>query len=441
MFTVKSILKACLRSDSWAFYFPLPNVFLGRLFSMHLANFFNHVFSLLGINHSETELSLNLSKNFIGREREIIQVREFCQSSSKKNLLIVCGLPGIGKSELISQAMSLVRKEDPDLDYFSLQFPAVFGDTVFNLDNLAAMIYEEMKPGTCLAEYGVPSLYRLLLKVSKPTVLFLQMTHADFCQRERLNFWNLIFNVLRPESELKIIVTCYNKPDVSQVCFDMEVLRLQALNSESVTDLLQRINPKLSKDECESIAASCYGNPFLICKMGALVKNFGHSEIELKNLIADLANISLQDNIQMLMNRTVLQLDLQVIFENLHKNEQDTLVQLSCFYDTIPIDVVNSVFGPQVKYGTYILYATHGLLEKRNSEMYHMSELLRTFIEDYCQSHDHLSKLLFNSKIKLIKFYWKFLWDLDEVYFAPVMLHENLQVKIIVSGYRQSCKK
>ena len=175
--------------------------------------------------------------------------------------------------------------------------------------------------------------------------------------------------------------------------------------------------------------------------MGALVKNFGHSESELKNLIADLANISLQDNIQMLMNRTVLQLDLQVIFENLHKNEQDTLVQLSCFYDTIPIDVVNSVFGPQVKYGTYILYATHGLLEKRNSEMYHMSELLRTFIEDYCQSHDHLSKLLFNSKIKLIKFYWKFLWDLDEVYFAPVMLHENLQVKIMVSGYRQSCKK
>ena len=184
---------------------------------MHLANFFNHLFSLLGINHSETELSLNLSKNFIGREREIIQVREFCQSSSKKKLLIVCGLPGIGKSELISQAMSLVRKEDPDLDYFSLQFPAVFGDTVFNLDNLAAMICEEMKPGTCLAEYGVPSLYRLLLKVSKPTVLFLQMTHADFCQRERLNFWNLIFNVLRPESELKIIVTCYNKPDVRYV--------------------------------------------------------------------------------------------------------------------------------------------------------------------------------------------------------------------------------
>ena len=68
--------------------------------------------------------------------------------------------------------------------------------------------------------------------------------------------------------------------------------------------------------------------------MGALVKNFGHSESELKNLIADLANISLQDIIQMLMNRTVLQLNLQVIFENLHKNEQDTLVQLSCFYDT-----------------------------------------------------------------------------------------------------------
>ena len=408
---------------------------------MYFASFLNHILSHLGVNRSENELSLNLSKNFIGREKEMMQVREFCRSSSKKKLLIVCGLPGIGKSELINQAMSLVREENPDLDYFSLQFPAVFGDTIFNLDNLAAMVYEEMKPGTCLAEYGVPSLYRLLLKVSKPTVLFLQMTHADFCQREIRNFWNLIFNVLRPERELRIIVTCNNKPDVSQVCFDVEVLRLQALNSESVIDLLQRINPKLSKDECESIAAYCYGNPFLICKMGALVKNFVNSERELKNLIADLANISQQDNIQMLMNRTVLKWDLQVLFENLHKNEQDTLVQLSCFYDTIPIDIVNSVFGPHVKCRTHVLYATRGLLEKRNSEMYHMSELLRAFIEDYCHSHDYFRELLLNSEIKLIKFYSKFLWDLDEVYFAPSTLHKNLQVRIMVTDYRKSCKK
>ena len=361
---------------------------------------------------------------------------------SKKKLLIVFGLPGIGKSELVEHSVSIVLKENPLLKVYKIRFPSVYGDATFNLENLAAMIYEEINPGICLKKHRVNSLSKLLIKTSKPTILVLEMSYSNFSQEEINEFWKLIQEVLVPENTLKIIITCCKKPDLSQSYhLDIEMLHLQELNQRSAITLLQHINPGLSEEHCSCVANYCYGNPFLVCKMGAHIKNFDNHDEDIQELIADLAHNSDLDYLQALMSKTVLKHDLEIVFEELDEIEKTTLVKMVCFYEKIPMDVVESVFGSQTKSLVKHIYAEHGLLERSNPGMYHMNELLRTFIQDYCQANEEFKELLLDSKILLIKFYSQFLCLLDEVFFVPSILDKVSQIKQRVLHHRSKCKK
>lgn len=341
----------------------------------------------------------------------------------------------------MNHVMPIVLKENPHIEYHAQRFPTVLGDSRSLMETLASNIYGKITGGVCNAGQEVDSLYKLLMRISKPTILLLEMGYVMDFAREVKNFWNFIFKVLQGHNNLKIIVTCSKKPDISQACFDVEVLHLTELDSKSVIQLLQLLNPGLSVEHCVAIAPYCCRNPSLICKMGTLVKSFSCHEGGIRELIADLGNISKQDNVNMLIDRTVLELNLKVLFENLNKDEQSALIQLSCFFDEIPVDVVDVVFGSRVKCYTHCLYATQGLLEIKNTETYYMSELLRRFIQRYCETNDELHEFLHLSKKQIIIFYTKFLRFLDEIFFVPSRLNEATQIKERVENFKITCKK
>ena len=379
-------------------------------------------------------------KLFVGREQEIARVVDFCVVSKNK-LLIVSGLPGIGKSELIQHSMSAVLKEKHSLNFSRQSFLKVYVDASLSVANIAAMIYEEMHPGTFLKTHRVCSLSKLLTKTSKPTILVLEMSYSCFSKEDSEEFWKLIQEVLIPENALKIIITCCTMPNWNKSSHvGMEILQLQDLDKRSVISLLQYINPGLSEEHCSSVADYCYGNPFLVCKMGALIKNFHNHNEDICALLADLAHSTLNQK-QVLITQSVLKHDLEIAFEKLNDLEKTSLTKLLCFYENISIDEVESVFGLHTKGLVKQLHTEHGLLERSNSGMYYMSEPVQMFLKDLCQANDKFSKLLLDSKKQIIKFYSRFLWFLDEVFFVPSKLDEASQVKQRLMQYRSNCKK
>ena len=341
----------------------------------------------------------------------------------------------------MNHVMPIVLRENPHIEYHAQRFPTVSGDSRSLMETLASNIYGKITGGVCNAGQEVDSLHKLLMRISKPTILLLEMSYVRDFAVEVKKFWNFIFKVLQRQNNLKIIVTCCKKPDISQACFDVEVLHLTELDSESVIQLLQLRNPGLSLEHCVAIAPYCCRNPSLICKMGTLVKSFSCHEGGIRGLITDLGNISKQDNVNMLIDQTVLEPNLKVLFENLNKDEQSALIQLSCFFDEIPVDVVDLVFGSRVKCYTRCLYATQGLLEIKNAQTYYMSELLRRFIQRYCETNDQLHEFLLLSTKQIIIFYTHFLRFLDEIFFVPSKLNEATQIKEMVKNYKSTCKK
>ena len=400
-----------------------------------------YVSSHLDDDRGDIEACSSFNNRLVGRDHEITRVREFCSTFSKKKLLVVFGLPGTGKSYLMNHVIPIVLKENPHIEYYAQRFPAVFGDPKLNLETLAAIMCRKINGGICDTGQEVAGLCELLMKISKPTVILLEMGYMTVFGREVKKFWSLIFKVLQRQNNLKIIVTCSKKPDISQAYFDVEVLHLTELDSESVIHLLQQLNPGLSLEHCVIIAPYCCRNPSLICKMGTLVKSFSCYEGGIRELIMGLVNISKQDNVNILINQTVLELNLKVLFENLNKDEQRALVQLSCFYDEIPVAIVDLAFGSRVKYYSHCLYAAHGLLKRRDVETYHMSELLRRFIQHYCKANNEFDELLHFSKKQLIKFYTQYLWFLDEVFFVPSKLDGTSQIKEKAEQFKSRCEK
>ena len=377
---------------------------------------------------------------FVGREEEVARVVEFC-TVPKKKLLIVSGLPGIGKSELIQYSISTILKGKHTFNLCSQSFLKLFVNPSLNVECLATMIYEEMHPGIFLKTHSVRRLSKLLAKISTPTILILEMSYASFSKDDNEKFWKLIQEVLIPENALKVIITCCTMPNLS-ISFSVskELLHLQNLDRRSVIHLLNHISLFQSEEHCSSVADYCYGNPFLVWKMGTLIKNLQNNGEDMCGLLAKLAYSTL-DHKQILITQTILKHDLEIVFEGLKDIEKTTLTKLLCFYENIPVDEVESVFGLKAKSLVKQLYAEHGLLERSSPGVYHMNGTLQTFLIYRCRANEEYKQLLLDSKKQIINFYTQFLWFLDEVFFLPSKLEEASQVKRKLINYRRNCKK
>lgn len=380
------------------------------------------------------------AKLFVGREEEVARVVEFC-TVPKKKLLIVFGLPGIGKSELIRYSISTILKRKHTFNLCNQSFLKLFVNSSLNVECLATMIYEEIHPGIFLKTHSVRRLSELLTKISTPTILILEMSYACFSKDDSEVFWKLIQEVLIPENALKIIIICCTMPNLS-ISFSVskELLHLQNLDRRSVISLLNHISPCQSEEHCSSVADYCHGNPFLVWKMGTLVKNLQNHGKDVCGLLANLAN-SILDHKQILITQTILNHDLEIVFEGLKDIEKTTLTKLLCFNENIPVDEVESVFGLKAKSLVKQFYAEHGLLERSTPGMYHMNGTLQTFLLYRCRANEEYNELLLDSKKQIIRFYTQFLWLLDEVFFLPSKLDEASQVKRKLMNYRSKCKK
>lgn len=381
--------------------------------------------------------------HFVGREKEVERILNFCQSqSSKDQLLLLYGMPGVGKSELIQHALNTLTQTTPGVDIIKPIFTVRKGTTPWGLEDIAANILEEIQPDQLYINFRVAALHKILVTIEKPTLLVLEMCALDLKKDSLMVVWSFLTSLLRSANQnLKLIVTSYKSPDVSLLqSFHMEEIQLKGLSQTEAFKLLRGMNPRMKRMNCQRIFERCGSHPFILRTIGAHIKNFHSNEKELEAFIKDLGSKSQLEVLQPMLATPMIKHNMKVVFKELEEAEQKTLVKLCGFPEIIPVDAINHIFGSTLYHSCNHLCMNHCIIEKSKSGVYFkMSVLTRTFIKDFAESNITLNQILNDSREKVIRYYLNMAKSLDEIYHHPNVLEKRDTCFQLVSIYRNSC--
>ena len=357
--------------------------------------------------------------------------------------MIIIGLPGIGKSELLKNSLNKIQAKYASLNVISPFFPSFIGEAGWGFEDIVMSILEELQPGICVTKHRVAVLHKILTNLKEPTLLVLEIAYINIKQDAIVAFWSFMDRLLRTDnSNLKVIATSCKTPELSQLRhLQVEELHLKGLDKSNVFALLRYMNPTIKDEYCEKIYQFCGGNPFILRKLGAHIENSTEPEKEVKDLISVLGSSCEVDYLQPFMRKTILKRDMKIVFDELETEERIALVKLCCFYGKITVDDIVGIFENDVVTTAKHLWRNHCILEKSKCGTYFlMNEITRTFIQDYALGDKILSRVLFESKSMLIKHYLKMLRELDDVFFGPYHLNKYHLCLFLVQKYREECK-
>ncbi|XP_065669893.1 uncharacterized protein LOC105843251 isoform X1 [Hydra vulgaris] len=366
-----------------------------------------------------------------GREKELNELVEFCTSSSSK-LLVLSGLPGVGKSVLLRNGIKIAHEKTLNICFIMPMFLMNCAET--NLDDVAAAILEEINPGKNILQYRVAFLRNKLINITCQTVLVLEVDQLNIKPEGELQFWSFIREVLSVnKSLLKIIITTTDIPDLSQInhikCVE---IYLKGLDMANAAELLREISPNLLLSQYDKIFQICGGNPFMLTKLAAHVKVLSNHELNA------FFNKEINYSLKHAMKRTDFKRDMSLIFDKLELDEKIALAKICCFSERIKIDSALRLFGEEVKSTLTHLSTTHCLLERSEcGRYYRLSQITRTFIEEYSRNNPILSTALFQAKTDYIIDKLNLLLEYDKLFFCPSQL-TNVNSRIVQS-YQNRC--
>ena len=383
---------------------------------------------------------LQSTAKLFGRGKELERLVDFCVCSSNK-LLVLNGLPGVGKSVLLRNGIKKAHEKQSNICFIVPMFPSSCAETTWGLEDIAVATLEEINPGKCVIIHRVAVLHKKLKIITQPTILVLEIAQINFKPEGELQFWSFIYNVLSVDNNfLKIIVTTCKSPDLSQmILFKVDHISLKGLKKSEAIELLRDISPTLSYNQCKKIAKKCSGNPFILLKFAAHIKNFHDHEKELSEFLKMLCSNDINYSLNLLMRRTNLQRDMRLIFDDLEDDEKITLVKLCCFSEKIKINSVTRLFGEVVAETVKHLYYNHCLLERSKCGMYYrLCEITRSFIQEYTQSSELLKNAFLQAKSVYIIDKLTLLLQYDKFFFYPSQF-TNIESNLVKS-YQIRCK-
>ena len=305
--------------------------------------------------------------HFIGREAVVQKiVQSLTQDPNPSRVIIIVGIPGMGKTEVAIHVSHLLQEEHNK--------PVIFIQQQQNLSAVCSEIIRQINPLAPKISESHDMVFiakRRLLEVTESKVIVLDATEGIQLTGKEFNDFLRYVEVYTPEVQL-IITT---QEDVGHRSLDTLKVRLDRLDSESSAKLLQNLVPNCEEQYIKELGNLCGGIPLVLINCARLLEDF----FSPKTLVAQLKEYPvplLNTNAEDVYNA------LRQFLSNMSENIKANLVRLSVFPSAFSVkdmkDLFDNVLEPVAVKNTMI---RRSLLRRIDHEKLVLHPLLREFFQ------------------------------------------------------------
>lgn len=354
-------------------------------------------------------------------------------------------MPGVGKTELLRHAISLLTQSRPSLNIIKPIFTAKKGEIAWGLEDIAVNILEEIHPGQVHINYRVAALHNVLVHLQEPMLLILEMCGVEMKPCSETVFSAFLADIIRTAgNHLKIVITSYKAAELLPLSSipsnSIKEIQLKGLNQTEALKILRIMNPRMTSMNCNRIYERIGSHPYILRKIGAHIKNFHSNEKELESFIKILGSKSQLDVLHPMLSSPFMKHHMKLVFDELEEKEKICLVKLCCFSEIIPIDALNHVFGASLYHTSNHLCINHCIIEKsRSGKYFKMNLLTRTYIKEFSETDPELKTVFVEAREKVLKYYLDLLESLNEIFHFPGILERKSLLCELVSTYKEEC--
>jgi tetratricopeptide (TPR) repeat protein len=251
---------------------------------------------------------------FIGRNQ---QLRDLVALMETERMIVIQGIGGIGKTELLLNALRSVQYHNPVL-YIDIE-------TVSSLDDLLIILHNGVSQltGRKLSKSLVDELREITI-----TVIFESLEKLLIPQRDEIE--DFLKNLMRKTENVQLIIT--SQVDLSIFDQQQQIIQLSGIDDAFVIDFLKILLPgniELSEDESVWIAEFCNGHPLSIKLISSLIKFHGNTEKTI-NIINGQQKI--EDPMRRKQGKsTSLDICLSTVYDCFSAEEKSLLFYINCF--------------------------------------------------------------------------------------------------------------
>ena len=306
--------------------------------------------------------------HFIGREAVVQKiVQKLTQDSNPSRVIIIVGIPGIGKTEVAIHVGHLLQEEHNK--------PVIFIQEQRNFSDVCSEIIRQINPLAPKISDShdmVSRAKRRLLEVTESKVIVLDATEG-IQQQQGNQFDEFLRYVEVYAPEVQLIIT--TQEDVGHRSLDTLKVRLDRLDSESSAKLLQNLVPNCEEQYIKELGNLCGGIPLVLINCARLLEDF----FSPKTLVAQLKEYPvplLNTNAEDVYNA------LRQFLSNMSENIKANLVRLSVFPSAFSVkdmkDLFDNVLEPVAVKNTVI---RRSLLRRIDHEKLVLHRLVREFVK------------------------------------------------------------
>ena len=203
------------------------------------------------------------SDPFVGRNDVVDEIMEKVRSVAVR-VIIIIGLPGMGKTEVAIRVGHLLQKQDCPIVYVEKQknFMEICDEILFQLDHRHWTLNNDI----------VLHAKRKLSELNEDIIIILDNT--DDAQ-EGDDFEEFVKFLVKFAPKVRTVITTQH--DIKRVVsYSIHKIRLEPLDPASSAELLMRLTPGISQCYAEEIGRLCGGVPFFLvsCTCSMLADGF-----------------------------------------------------------------------------------------------------------------------------------------------------------------------
>ena len=297
--------------------------------------------------------------------QEIVQ--NLTQDPNPSRMIIIVGIPGIGKTEVAIHVSHLLQEEHEQ--------PVIFIEQKQKLSEVCSVIVRQINPlAPKISESHdmVVIAKRMLLEVTESKVIVLDATEG--IQQQGNEFDDFLQYVERYAPRVQLIIT--TREDVGFRCSGLLKVFLGGLDPESSAKLLQDFAPNCEEQYIKEIVELCVGMPLVLICCAILLEEDMFSP---KTLVVQLKEYPIPF---LKTNAEDVYSALRQFLVNISENLKANLVRLSVFPSAFSVKDMKDLFGnvlqPEAVKNTMI---RHSLLRRIDHEKLVLHPLVREFLK------------------------------------------------------------
>ena len=264
---------------------------------------------------------------FIGRTEELIVLAKLMES---ERLVIIQGLGGIGKTQLLLNAIQNVTYHNP-LIWIDVESVNTYQDLVILLTN-------------AVNQYLDTSAYESLveaLKCFQMTIVFDSLEQIALSERDQIE--DLIQSLITQTDTVQILAT--SQVDLTILDPEKSIINLKGISTDSAKKMLKASLPsdlEISQDESDWLINFCNGHPLSIKLVRSLLLFYKNTKRVVDKLSA---NGDIRNPIRSTHNKTsALEISLSTIYNCLTQNQKSILECLQFYPAGMKYDWVKGSF-------------------------------------------------------------------------------------------------